>query len=95
MGEMAKNGAQSKRKIIGERSEPSETTSRLASLADFFLFANANFFLLFLTMRSLVPGCHNLNRFNKIIYFFADIVLQTYFLNRTVRMTTQSLVEHF
>ena len=47
VGEMAKNGARSNRKIIGERSKPSETTSRLASLADFFLFANANFFSFF------------------------------------------------
>ena len=36
---------------------PPQTTSRIASLADFFFFcANAGFFLLFPTMRSLVPG---------------------------------------
>ena len=70
LGEGEKNGVQIRKKItknIGERSgilgrgegrqtiSPPQTTSRLASLADFF-FHKRRFLLLFPTMRSLVPG---------------------------------------
>ena len=92
MGEKAKNAARSNRTNTGERIEQSETTSRLASLADNFFFHQRRFFLLF-PQRSLLSGYHNLNHFNKIIFF--RLVLKTCFLNRKVRMTTQSLVEHF
>ena len=48
-------GKKKKQKTGSATLSPPQTTSRLALLADFF-FANAEFFLLFPTMRSLVPG---------------------------------------